>query len=433
MTAPRRRDRRRLARAAARPRPRALRVEAARASRSGSPQIAAALRSFERRRRLSAEPGVHRQRSRPTILWDRPRPWWRAPRRRGEPRGAFGDIMDQAAFYELLAELDQFELVRLKERAATRASCRCIGGDEVVGAFAPDHESDESLTRARPAGEPGDARRARVHATAAPAGATGVDPASITHAIGCGEEAIGDRYQRGGGNVGEGDRRGTAGSPSASGIDVKSFCAAPVHALVVAARPDRGRHRGTGRRSSRAASLGKLGMKFEGALVEGLPHPRGRAGRHGGAARTRPTGRTVRSCGPTRSGACRSTPARRRRRSWRHSSARRSRRWALAIADIDTLRHRDPQPGDHRAAGRRRRRRPQLQDARRARRGARRARARATSPGSSRAHGMPGFSPTQGHIASRGAVDPARARARCEPASCTRTMLIAKGRCSSAA
>ena len=32
-------------------------------------------------------------------------------------------------------------------------------------------------------------------------GRTGIDPATITHAIGCGEEAVGDRYQRGGGNV----------------------------------------------------------------------------------------------------------------------------------------------------------------------------------------------------------------------------------------
>ena len=30
---------------------------------------------------------------------------------------------------------------------------------------------------------------------------TDIDPASITHAIGCGEEAVGDRYQRGGGNM----------------------------------------------------------------------------------------------------------------------------------------------------------------------------------------------------------------------------------------
>ena len=73
-------------------------------------------------------------------------------------------------------------------------------GDEVVGAFAGDHESDESLTP-NVLLENLSIKASGVHALRDLLAVTGVDPASITHAIGCGEEAVGDRYQRGGGNV----------------------------------------------------------------------------------------------------------------------------------------------------------------------------------------------------------------------------------------
>ena len=85
------------------------------------------------------------------------------------------------------------------------------------------------------------------------------------------------------------------GLTAASGIDVKSFCAAPVHALVVAAALIEA---GIEERVVVVAggSLGKLGMKFEGALDEGLPDHRGRARGHGRVARSPPTARTARSC-----------------------------------------------------------------------------------------------------------------------------------------
>jgi betaine reductase len=96
-----------------------------------------------------------------------------------------------------------------------------------------------------------------------------VDPASITHVIGCGEEAVGDRYQRGGGNVAKAIAE-SCGLSGASAIDVKSFCAAPVHAVVVAAALIEA---GIERRVVVVAggSLAKLGMKFEGAISAGYP------------------------------------------------------------------------------------------------------------------------------------------------------------------
>ncbi len=136
------------------------------------PQIQAALRSFSDA--VDYPPNqVFIGNAEPDILRDLPRPWWgSAPP--GDPRGAFGNIMDQAAFYELLAELDQFELVRLKEEPRP-GELPLFNGDEVIGAFAPAHESDESLT-AHVLLENLACKAGAVHATRHLLAATGVDP-----------------------------------------------------------------------------------------------------------------------------------------------------------------------------------------------------------------------------------------------------------------
>jgi len=137
-----------------------------------------------------------------------------------------------------------------------------------VGAFAGDHESDESLT-AQVLLENLTIKASGVHALRDLLTRTGADPASVTHAIGCGEEAVGDRYQRGGGNVAKAIAE-ECGLARASAVDVKSFCAAPVHAMVIAAALIEA---GIEERVVVVAggSLGKLGMKFEGALAKGFP------------------------------------------------------------------------------------------------------------------------------------------------------------------
>ena len=97
----------------------------------------------------------------------------------------------------------------------------------------------------------------------------GIDPASIDYVIGCGEEAVGDRYQRGGGNMAKAVAE-AAGCSEASGMDIKNFCAAPLPAMVVAASLVRS---GVFRRVAVVAggSLAKLGMKFQGHLRHELP------------------------------------------------------------------------------------------------------------------------------------------------------------------
>jgi betaine reductase len=98
---------------------------------------------------------------------------------------------------------------------------------------------------------------------------TGFPLDELEYAIGCGEEAVGDRYQRGGGNLGKAIAE-EAGCRNASGSDVKAFCAGPIHALVVAGSLVAA---GVYQHVAVVAggSLAKLGMKFAGALRHDVP------------------------------------------------------------------------------------------------------------------------------------------------------------------
>lgn len=96
-----------------------------------------------------------------------------------------------------------------------------------------------------------------------------IGPDSIDFVISCGEEAIGDRYQRGGGGlakaVGE-----MCGCVNASGMDIKNFCAAPASALITAGALVKA---GLYERVAVVAggSLAKLGMKSEAFIEQDIP------------------------------------------------------------------------------------------------------------------------------------------------------------------
>ncbi len=95
----------------------------------------------------------------------------------------------------------------------------------------------------------------------------GQDP--VEYLVGCGEEAVGDRYQRGGGNLAKAIGE-LAGVGTAGGADVKAFCAAPMHGLLMAgALVASGRYRRVV--IVAGGSLAKLGMKFRGHLAAGYP------------------------------------------------------------------------------------------------------------------------------------------------------------------
>jgi hypothetical protein len=224
------------------------------------------------------------------------RPWSAnagAPQRSGR----FGEVMPQEEFLGLMAAVDDFELFALSPEAAKSAAAG-LAAHPLAKAFDLDRIEKAAGDIEAVAGEPRALRLTNgavmrcaqaddeslsahvlVDNLAAKATATlallhllersGIDPKSVEYVIGCGEEAIGDRYQRGGGNLAKAVAE-AAGLTDASGADVKNFCAAFVPALVVASSLVSA---GVFHRVAivSGGSLAKLGMKFQGHLAKELP------------------------------------------------------------------------------------------------------------------------------------------------------------------
>jgi betaine reductase len=206
---------------------------------------------------------------RPEELWDRERPWWGQVDALAPAAGPFGDIADQRAFYGLMTEVDLFELIRLgEEPRPENGDLALYDGDEVVGAFVRAHDEDAALS-AHALLENVACKAGGVHALRVMLASSGVDPESIQYAIGAGEEAVGDRYNRGGGALAKAIAE-CCGLVNANGSDVKAFCTSPVHALIMAGALVES---GTFERVVVVAggSLAKLGMKFKGTLDQGVP------------------------------------------------------------------------------------------------------------------------------------------------------------------
>ena len=96
-----------------------------------------------------------------------------------------------------------------------------------------------------------------------------LSPEEIDFVISCSEEAVGDRYNRGGGNLAKAIAE-EVGCANASGSDVKAFCAGPLYAMIHGASLIQS---GVCNRVAVVAggSLAKLGMKFESHLKKGMP------------------------------------------------------------------------------------------------------------------------------------------------------------------
>jgi glycine/sarcosine/betaine reductase complex component C subunit beta len=203
----------------------------------------------------------------PAALWDIERPWWRHP---VEPqaKGPYGVIIEEEELYRRMGEADPFQLFTLDGNEPRDSALPIFRLGRVAGSMSGAHDLDESLSAAVLL------ENLACKATGALAlehllGVTGLPPDELEYAIGCGEEAVGDRYQRGGGNLAKAIAE-QAGCADASGADVKAFCCGPLHALVVAASLV-----ASGVYSNVAVvaggSLAKLGMKFAGALRHGTP------------------------------------------------------------------------------------------------------------------------------------------------------------------
>jgi betaine reductase len=235
-----------------------------------------------------------------------PVPWHRHPLAGAQRFGPDGEIMPEDEFLGLLAACDGFELFALDRDVAARArgaldahpvvgaasgrppvpagvapavlqdrierygATPLLGLDgQLLGAVLPAHEEDDTLT--------GQVllENLACKATAALAlrhllarrGAVAAE--DVRYVISCGEEAVGDRYQRGGGNLAKAVAE-WAGCARATGSDVKAFCCGPMHALMLAsALVSSGLYADVVVLAG--GSLAKLGMKFQGHLKHGMP------------------------------------------------------------------------------------------------------------------------------------------------------------------
>ena len=329
---------------------------------------------------------------RPDALWQLDRPWWSDP---VEPRaeGPFGVVVDQQELYARMQQGDSFGLFNL-DGGDSRGGLAIHHAGTVVGSMAGAHDLDESLS-ASVLLENLACKTTGALALEHLLRTTGIGPEEIPYVIGSGEEAVGDRYQRGGGNLAKAIAE-QAGCADASGSDVKAFCCGPVHALVVAG-------------SLVAAgvypcvvvvaggSLAKLGMKFSGALRHGAP-----------VLEDVLAGFAVLVAPPTNG-----APELRLDAVGRHRVGSGSAQQAVledlvveplerlgrGILDVDryaTELH-DPEITEPAGAGNVPSRNYRLIGALAVRRGEL---PREELDGFERAHGLPGFSPTQGHIAS---------------------------------
>ena len=240
----------------------------------------------------------------PEMLASLPRPWWQALDGGASSTGAFGDLIEETELLGLLKLCDRARLVHLDAATLGSASAGlarrglvtpeemaalapadpasietlCRGGEaiplmldgRVVGAMARGHEQDEALT-------------ANVLLENLCGKATGVlalrrllrmvegrvGPGDIDFVLAGSEEAVGDRYQRGGGNLAKAIAE-SAGITTATGFDVKAFCASTLYAVFNAAALIQA---GIFSRVVVVAggSLAKLGMKYRAHVAKQMP------------------------------------------------------------------------------------------------------------------------------------------------------------------
>lgn len=228
----------------------------------------------------------------PERLSDLPKPWYDKLIEGATYQGRFGDLVEQNRFYALLAAADQFDLVSLenwwfhdqdaqpnvlgkKLHSTTEIHALCdkgalplYSGKRLIGAFEAAHPEDASLA-AEVLLENLAAKVTAAHSLRALCKQLDLDPGEIDFVISCSEEAVGDRYNRGGGNLAKAIAE-QVGCIKASGCDVKAFCAGPMYAVVQAASLVQS---GVAKRVAVVAggSLAKLGMKFESHVKKNMP------------------------------------------------------------------------------------------------------------------------------------------------------------------
>jgi len=181
----------------------------------------------------------------------------------GDRFGDFGEIMPEDEFYGLLKHVDVFDLVKLSKEFTAEVEPKLeahpilkemeieLGegeekselealldnhaeplylGEKLIGCVKKAHESDVNLN-AHTILENLVAKASAVLSVKNMAVKNNIDLNDVDYVLECSEEACGDINQRGGGNFAKAIAEMT-GCNNANGSDVRSFCAAPAHAIV---------------------------------------------------------------------------------------------------------------------------------------------------------------------------------------------------------
>lgn len=231
-------------------------------------------------------------------------PWYDKKAAESKREGRFGEIMPQDEFLGLIQICDVFDLVKLEpgfaqdvkakltahgmlredqiaildkntddlaelERLVNEEHAEGLYHDfKLVGAVKRAHDVDVNLS-AHVMLENLVTKASSVLALLHLIKNTGIDPSEIDYVVDCCEEACGDMNQRGGGNFAKAAAE-VVGLSSATGSDVRGFCAGPSHAVLDAASLVKA---GTFKNVVVTAGgcTAKLGMNGKDHVKKGLP------------------------------------------------------------------------------------------------------------------------------------------------------------------
>jgi betaine reductase len=265
-------------------------------------KIAAHLRSYEE---MIAYPPhqVFIGNRNPDDLNSIPKPWYRNPMEAASRDGSFGEIMPEEEFYGWMKAADDFDLLWLDPRfvdgirdrfaahpfvsqqmvkklgegkAVEKIDALLSQGaalpvyfrGEKIGALRRDHDMDDTL-KPEVLMENLMAKASGSLAMQHMFKRSGISSNDVDFVLDCTETAIGDRYNRGGGSLSKAMAE-MCGCVNATGNDIRAFCCAPVHAIINAAGLV-----GSGIFNNVVVAgggcLAKVGMKYTAHLKHDMP------------------------------------------------------------------------------------------------------------------------------------------------------------------
>lgn len=231
------------------------------------------------------------------------KPWYRNLLQKGHRQGKFGEIYPEDEFYAWLKIADDFNLILLdpeftkaiKDKTSSDTFMnekreKKLGNGipmdsimkvikeegalplyyqkKIIGAIKRDHDNDDAL-KAHVLLENMVSKASGSLAMLHLLKQTSTKPDEVDFVMDCTEEAIGDRYQRGGGSMSKAMAE-SCDCVNASGCDIRAFCCAPNHAIVTAAGlVESGIHDNVV--VAGGGCLAKAGMKYTAHLKHDMP------------------------------------------------------------------------------------------------------------------------------------------------------------------